>query len=113
MRKNEMYLGGDGKEYYVGPNKIVSALIALSVIIVTVVMLTIASYQDTHYHTTAKVYQQDSAETLFVDGTGNVWAVNNTEKYKVGEFVELYFDNNRTDYTRNDDIIIKIKKLDI
>ena len=112
MNMKKMYVGGDGMNYYEGPNKITSALIAISVIIVTITTLLFGAYEDTHYHTTAKVYQVDSAETLFIDGTGNVWAERPAEEYKVGEFVELYFDNNRTDYTRNDDIVLKIKRLD-
>lgn len=112
MRMNEKYVGGDGVEYYVGPSKITSALITLGLLIVVTFVILFASYEDTHYHTTAKVYQAEDTEFLFIDGTGNVWAVTSTEEYRVGEFVELYFDNNRTDYTRNDDIIIKIKRLD-
>ena len=68
-------------------------------------------YQDTHYETTAKVYSVDTSETIFIDGAGYLWAVTDTD-YKVGEFVELKFENNRTDYTRNDDKIVNVIRLD-
>ena len=69
------------------------------------------SYKDTLYKTTAEVYSVDEDGTLFVDGAGYVWAVYDTD-YTKGDFVEIKFNNNRTNYTRNDDKIINVKVLD-
>jgi hypothetical protein len=52
----------------------------------------------------------DINETVFVDATGNVWAIDATDEYNEGDTVIITFDDNGTDYTREDDIIIEIKK---
>lgn len=93
------------------PSVIMSTIIVCVTFFIISIVLVFASKTETHYDTTAEVYMVDSVETLFVDGAGYVWSVYDTD-YKKGEFVQLYFDNNRTDYTRNDDKIIRIKKLD-
>ena len=67
---------------------------------------------DTRYNTTAKVYSQENDVTLLVDGAGYVWAVMDRPDLTIGDFVTIYFDNNCTDYTRKDDKILKIKRLD-
>ena len=86
-------------------------LTAIFMLLFTIGMLCWTSYEDTLYKTTAEVYDVDATGTLFVDGTGNVWEVTDTN-YKKGQFVEIKFNNNRTDYTRNDDKIINVKILD-
>ena len=93
------------------PNVIILSLLIVAVVFGMLLPLVWCGYQDTHYETTAKVYSVDDAGTLFIDGAGYLWEVYDTD-YKVGEFVTLTFDNNMTDYTRNDDIITKVKTLD-
>ena len=93
------------------PNKVVSFLMGFATIAVLISIFVWASYNDTHYSTVAEVYMIEDSETIFVDGAGYLWSALDTE-YKKGEFVELYFDNNCTDYTRKDDKIVKIKRLD-
>lgn len=88
-----------------------TTLLCISAIVVLLGSLIIGGYSDTHYHTTATVFSVDENGTTFIDGAGYVWGVYDTNYHK-GEFVELYFDNNCTDYTRNDDIIVKVKSLD-
>ena len=73
--------------------------------------IAIAGYMDTHYSTTAEVLSVED-EVILVDGAGYVWGVTNRPDLHKGDFVKISFDNNCTDYTRNDDIIIKVKKLD-
>ena len=73
--------------------------------------LAVAGYMDTHYSTTAEVLSVED-EVLLVDGAGYVWGVTNRPDLHKGDFVKVSFDNNCTDYTRNDDIIIKVEKLD-
>ena len=80
-------------------------------IIFIVGLLAVGGYVDTHYTTVAEVYAVDETGTTFVDGAGYLWGVTDTDFHK-GDFVKLYFDNNTTDYTRNDDIIVKVKILD-
>lgn len=111
MTKDKMYVGGDMRTYYDTPSPLVSTIMAIIMLIIVTIVLIFASYEDTHYTQTAEVLSIDSAETLFVDGAGYVWSVYDTDYHK-GQFVKLYFDNNRTDYTRNDDKIIKVKTLD-
>lgn len=54
----------------------------------------------------------DINETVFVDTTGNVWSIDATDEYNEGDTVVITFDDNGTDYTREDDIIVEIKKAD-
>ena len=98
---------------YIHPmhNVVILGLATLVMTVCIIIPLLFAGYADTHYSTVAEVYSVDATETIFIDGTGNLWAVKDTT-YKVGEFVEIKFNNNRTDYTRNDDIIVKVTKLD-
>ena len=93
------------------PSTLLSVVIVCITLFMTAIILVLASKMETQYNTTAEVYRVEQTETLFIDGAGYVWSVYDTD-YKRGEFVQLYFDNNRTDYTRNDDKIIKIKRLD-
>lgn len=111
MTKDKMYVGGDMRTYYDTPSPLVSTIMVIVMLITVTIVLIFASYEDTHYTQTAEVLSVNSTETLFIDAIGNVWSVYNTD-YKKGEFVKLYFDNNRTTYTQNDDIIVKIKRLD-
>ena len=83
-------------------------------ICVMVLLLSImlgCGYSDTHYTTVAEVFSVSEDGTTFVDGAGYVWEVYDT-CYKKGDYVELKFYNNTTDYTREDDEIVKVKILD-
>lgn len=85
-------------------DKIVYAL----ALIVIVVALILGGWSDTHYSTTAKVYMKDNNSTLMVDGAGDVWEVVDRDDLPLDSFVTISFFNNGTDYTREDDKIIKI-----
>ena len=87
-------------------------LLEILLIVLLFLALVIATYGDSHYHTTAKVYNKIDNETLIVDSAGYVWAVTNRDDLQLNNFVEIYFNNNCTDYTRKDDKIVKIKILD-
>ena len=89
------------------------ATIVLGIMIFATLLLVHAKCveMDSNYSTVATVYSVDDTSTIFIDGAGYLWEVYDTD-YKTGEFVTLYFDNNRTDYTRNDDKIVKVKNLD-
>ena len=75
-------------------------------------LLGVGGYADTHYSTTAEVFSVDNNEVILIDGAGYLWAVVDRPDLHKGDFVKVYFDNNTTDYTRNDDIILKVKVLD-
>lgn len=59
----------------------------------------------------ATVYVTDIDETLFIDSIGNVWSIEATDEYNEDEHVIITFDDNGTDNTIEDDIIVDIKKV--
>ena len=63
---------------------------------------------DNLYSQYAVCYITDIDETVFIDATGNEWAIDATDKYIEGDIVELIMDNNGTDNTIEDDIIVNI-----
>jgi hypothetical protein len=63
---------------------------------------------DNLYAQYAVCYITDIDETVFIDATGNTWAIDATDKYIEGDMVELIMDNNGTDNTIEDDIIVNI-----
>ena len=71
----------------------------------------IADTYQSYYTQYGEVYLCDVNETLIVDATGNIWSVHDTELNK-GDTVKIKFYTNHTDYTREDDKIIKIKRVD-
>ena len=89
-------------------NKIIYTL----ALIVIVIILMIGGWSDTHYSTTAVVYQQDDNSTIMVDAAGYLWEVTNRPDLKLNDIVTIKFFNNCTDYTREDDEIIKITVVD-
>ena len=91
--------------------RIKNFLLGLLVIIFILSVCIIGGYSDTHYTCQADVYSVDDSGTIFIDGAGYLWEVSNTNYYK-GETVKIKFNNNCTDYTRNDDIILKVIKND-
>lgn len=85
-------------------DKIICAILLLIIII----MLTVGGWSDVHYSTTAKVYGQNEKTTIMVDAAGYLWEVTDRPNLKVDDIVTIKFFNNGTDYTREDDKIIKI-----
>ena len=63
---------------------------------------------DNLYAQYAVCYITDIDETVFIDATGNTWAIDATDEYIEGDMVELIMDNNGTDNTIEDDIIVNI-----
>ena len=71
----------------------------------------IADTYQSYYTQYGEVYLCDINETLIVDATGNIWSVYDTS-LEEGDTVKIKFFTNHTDYTREDDIIKKIKKVE-
>lgn len=94
------------------PTMIQMITIAFCAIIFMLIILITSGYSDTHYSTTATVSSVEDNKVTFVDGAGYVWVIYDGERYGKGQFVELKFYNNTTDYTREDDEIVKVKILD-
>ena len=63
---------------------------------------------DNLYSQYAVCYITDIDETVFIDATGNTWSIDATDEYIEGDMVELIMDNNGTDNTIEDDIIVNI-----
>ena len=74
--------------------------------------LGIAGYVDTHYSTVAEVYSVEDNSILLVDGAGYVWEITDRPELHKGDMVKVKYFNNTTDYTREDDEIIKVTLLD-
>ena len=89
-------------------------LLAPSVItfVVIVAVLGVAGYSDTHYSTVAEVYSVEKNSILLVDGAGYIWEITDRPDLHKGDMVRVKFFNNTTDYTREDDEIIKVTLLD-
>ena len=90
--------------------KAIGAFILTCLIILA--LLVGGGFFETHYNTTAKIYKQVDNDLLLVDGAGYEWCVTNRPDLAINDLVTIYFYNNCTDYTRKDDIILKIKRLD-
>lgn len=88
--------------------------IALNFCILSALLLLLGTvgYIEEHYSTIAEVFSIDNDEVILIDGAGYLWTVVDRPDLHKGDFVRVYFDNNTTDYTRNDDIILKVKLLD-
>lgn len=71
----------------------------------------IADTYQSYYTQYGEVYLCDINETLIIDATGNIWSVYDTELNE-GETVKMKFFTNHTDYTREDDKIVSIKRVD-
>ena len=86
--------------------------------ILTLMVSIIAAYrsceevESVSYDTVADVLSTENNEVLMVDGAGDVWAVSARPDLNEGDFVRIYFDDNGTDYTKRDDVIVKLEKLD-
>lgn len=92
--------------------KIRDFVIGLIFISALVLILAIGGYSDTHYSTTAEVFQIKGNEVTLIDGAGYLWGITDRPDLQQGQFVKIKFDNNCTDYTREDDTILSVKVLD-
>lgn len=87
----------------------------LPFVLVSIVFLTllgVAGYSETHYSTVAEVLSVEDNSILLVDGAGYVWEITDRPELHKGDMVKIKFFNNTTDYTREDDEIIKVTLLD-
>lgn len=87
----------------------------LPFVLVSIVLLTllgVAGYSETHYSTVAEVLSVEDNSILLVDGAGYVWEITDRPEFHKGDMVKIKFFNNTTDYTREDDEIIKVTLLD-
>ena len=71
----------------------------------------IADTYQSYYTQYATVLKVTENETFFVDATMNVWSVYDTD-YHENDTVKIKFYTNHTDYTREDDKIISVKRVD-
>lgn len=86
-------------------------LVACVAVFMLIGMPIIADTYQSYYTQYGEVYLCDINETLIVDATGNIWSVYDTELNK-GDTVKIKFYTNHTDYTREDDKIISVKRVD-
>jgi hypothetical protein len=86
-------------------------LVASAAVFMLIGMPIIADTYQSYYTQYGKVYLCDVNETLIVDATGNIWSVYDKDLNE-GETVKMKFYTNHTDYTREDDEIISIKRVD-
>ena len=91
--------------------KLNTLLVIIVGIIVFLVLPAIADTYQSYYTQYGEVYLCDINETLIVDATGNIWSVYDKDLNE-GETVKMKFYTNHTDYTREDDEIISIKRVD-
>lgn len=93
-------------------NRIKEFLAGFGVIAFLFGCVAFADTYQTYYIQYAEVYICDTDETLLIDSTGNLWSVDSTNELNEGDYVKLKFYNNHTDYTREDDEIVNIKRVD-
>ncbi len=85
-------------------------VVGILFVLAIITVLGISGYFETHYSIVAEVTSVDDTGTIFVDAAGYVWASYDTN-FRKGQFVKLDFFNNTTDYTRNDDVIVRARLL--
>ena len=91
-------------------NTILGGIITMSILTSIIISALVMFNGSIQYNQYATCTVTDINETVFVDATGNVWTIDATNEYNEGDTVIITFDDNNTDYTREDDIIIEIKK---
>lgn len=77
-----------------------------------IIVIGFCGRMESRYSCVATVLSNEDNTVLLVDGAGYVWELVNRPEFKKGDFVTIYFDNNYTDYTREDDTVLKVKPLD-
>lgn len=83
-------------------------------LVVMMVFLVIPAIAETYQHRYTQictVYEVHKEYTTFIDPCGYLWDVFDTD-YELHETVKIYFDDNLTDFDREDDIILKVKRVD-
>lgn len=91
-------------------NTILGGIITMGILTSIIISALVMFNGSIQYNQYATCTVTDINETVFVDATGNVWSIDATNEYNEGDTVIITFDDNNTDYTREDDIIIEIKK---
>ena len=91
-------------------NTILGGIITMGILTSIIISALVMFNSSIQYNQYATCTVTDINETVFVDATGNVWSIDVTNEYNEGDTVIITFDDNNTDYTREDDIIIEIKK---
>ena len=82
-----------------------------TMIMVFLIIPAIAETYQHRYTQICTVYEVNEEYTTFIDPCGYLWDVNDTD-YTVGETVKIKFDDALTDFNREDDVILKVKKVD-
>ena len=108
------------KLYYAYKNKVSADVkdaigaffVAILFTAIMVGTLYICSKSEHNYSTTASVFEIENNEITLIDSAGYLWTVTNRPDLKLNNFVKIYFNDNQTDYTREDDIIMYVKVLD-
>ena len=83
----------------------------LAVMMIFLIIPAIAETYQHRYTQICTVYEVTDNYTTFIDPCGYLWDVNDTN-YELHETVKIYFDDNLTDFNREDDIIRKVKRVD-
>lgn len=91
-------------------NTVLGGIITMAIITSIIISALVMFNGAIQYNQYATCTVTDINETVFVDATGNVWSIDATDEYNEGDTVIITFDDNGTDYTREDDIIVKINK---
>lgn len=86
-------------------------LVTIGVLALLIGIPALGETYQSYYTQYGEVYLCDINETLIVDATGNIWSVYDTDLNE-GETVKIKFYTNHTDYTREDDEIISVKRVD-
>jgi hypothetical protein len=92
--------------------KLNTLLVTIVGIFVFIVLPAFADTYQSYYTQYGQIYVCDINETVIVDATGNIWAIDATDEFNEGDTVKIKFYTNHTDYTREDDAIVKIKRVD-
>lgn len=91
-------------------NTVLGGIITMGILTAIIISGLVVFNGSVQYNQYATCTVTDINETVFVDATGNVWSIDATDEYEEGDTVVITFDDNGTDYTREDDIIVKINK---
>lgn len=91
-------------------NTILGGILTMGILTSIIISALVMFNGSIQYNQYATCTVTDINETVFVDATGNVWSIDATDEYSEGDTVIITFDDNGTDYTIEDDIIIEIKK---
>lgn len=74
-----------------------------------IALLALASHITTHYDRDAHVSAITADEVVFEDESGNLWGIDLTDEYAVGQRVTLKMHTNGTDSNIYDDYIVEVK----